>query len=95
MRESAIEQKLTGLVRSKGGLSYKFISPGRVGVPDRIVVAPGGAVWFVELKTSKGRLSRMQEYQLEQLRNCGANAVALYGEAEVETFVRTVFRVGV
>ena len=37
MREKIIEEKLTKAVRQKGGVCWKFTSPGTAGVPDRIV----------------------------------------------------------
>jgi Holliday junction resolvase len=51
MLERDIEKHLVRRVAEHGGVAYKFVSPGRVGVADRIVVLPGGVVWFVELKS--------------------------------------------
>lgn len=42
MREKTIEAKLVQAVRTKGGLAPKFTSPGLDGVPDRLVLLPGG-----------------------------------------------------
>ena len=42
MKESQIEAKLGKMVRAKGGLYYKFVSPGNPGVPDRIVITADG-----------------------------------------------------
>ena len=50
MKESEIEARLVRGVKALGGVAYKFVSPGNVGVPDRVVVLPGGRVIFVELK---------------------------------------------
>ena len=50
MRESELEARLVRGVKAAGGVAYKFVSPGSVGVPDRLVVLPGGKVVFVELK---------------------------------------------
>lgn len=57
MRESDIERRLVQGVKKLGGRAYKFVSPGNVGVPDRLVVLPGGVVLFVEVKAPDGRLS--------------------------------------
>lgn len=40
--ERELEAKLVHAVRSRGGLCLKWISPGASGVPDRIVLLPGG-----------------------------------------------------
>ena len=71
MKESEIEARLVRGVKALGGVAYKFVSPGNVGVPDRLVVLPGGRVIFVELKAEGGRLSPMQRQQLARLRRLG------------------------
>ena len=86
MRESVIEGKLRRLVTEKGGRFYKWTSPGNDGVPDRIAVFPGGRVWFVELKTDKGRLADVQKYQQEVLRKLGCNVTTVYGETGIRQF---------
>ena len=50
MREKTIEQYLCDAALRHGGRAYKWVSPGRVGVPDRLVVLPGGNVFGVECK---------------------------------------------
>ena len=58
--ESKIEAALVVRVKTLGGTCEKFVSPGRRGVPDRIVTLPGGRIIFVELKGTAGRLSPSQ-----------------------------------
>lgn len=48
MREKQIEQVLVKQTKSMGGLALKFISPGYDGVPDRLVLLPGGKIAFAE-----------------------------------------------
>ena len=43
MTEAQIEAKMVRMVRERGGLCYKFVSPNNPGVPDRIVITPDGA----------------------------------------------------
>jgi hypothetical protein len=50
MKEKELEVRLITQVRKKGGIAYKFISPGINGVPDRLVLLPGGRAGFVEVK---------------------------------------------
>jgi hypothetical protein len=40
MRESKIEKDVSAAVNGRGGRAYKFVSPGRRGVPDRIMLMP-------------------------------------------------------
>ncbi|MDE7121894.1 MAG: VRR-NUC domain-containing protein [Oscillospiraceae bacterium] len=52
MQEKAIEHRLLQSVKKIGGQCWKFVSPGNVGVPDRIVLLPAGRMAFVEVKAS-------------------------------------------
>ena len=90
MLEKNIEKRLRAMVLARGGLTYKFIGL-EVGVPDRIVIAPNGAVWFLELKTKKGRVSKMQSHQIGRLKKVKANVRVLYESYGVDNFIREVF----
>lgn len=90
LKESAIEARLVRMVRDRGGLCYKFVSPGNPGVPDRIVITPGGRTIYVELKTEVGRLANIQKWQLEEMRKRGAEIRVLRGMDQVKEFVREV-----
>lgn len=91
MKESQIERCLVRGVKAHGGLCYKFVSPGNIGVPDRIVIAPGGKTIYVELKTKTGRMAEMQKWQRSEMEKRGADVRALYGMVEVKDFLREVF----
>lgn len=70
-----------------GGIAYKWVSPGHDGVPDRIVVFPGGRVEFVELKTSIGRISPIQQAQIARLKALEQVVIVLYGLDEVTEYL--------
>lgn len=61
MKEKKVEEKLRLDVKKMGGIAFKFVSPGRNGVADRIVVMPGGKIWFVEMKAPGKGLSPLQK----------------------------------
>lgn len=50
MLEREIEQQLVKAAKAAGGLALKFMSPGFDGLPDRILLLPGGRVCFAEVK---------------------------------------------
>ena len=87
MVESQLEARLVQGVKALGGIAYKFVSPGNRGVPDRLVVLPGGRLLFAELKADGGRLSRLQAYQLESLGALGAEVCTGRGETGVQEFL--------
>lgn len=93
MREREIEKKLRLGVINKGGECYKWTSPNNRGVPDRIVIMPGGKVYFVEVKAEDGKLSPVQKAQLRRLNKLGCRVRVLYGLAEVDSFLQELDRV--
>jgi hypothetical protein len=50
MLEKIIEGKVCAYAAEKGLLTYKFTSPARMAVPDRLFIRPDGTVFFVEFK---------------------------------------------
>lgn len=71
MIENDVEKYLIRQVKAIGGLCWKWISPGRRGVPDRIVMLPGGGVYFVELK-APGKTERPDQVLVQKkLRSMG------------------------
>lgn len=89
MVESDIERWMLRQVHARGGLFYKFTSPGNDGVPDRILIWNARVV-FIELKQERGRLSRMQEIQIERMRERGAEVRVVYGRAQAEELLKEV-----
>ena len=71
MLEKYVEQSLRNAVRERGGLALKFVSPGMAGVPDRIVLMPGGRCAFVELKAPGKPLRPLQVKRKRQLESLG------------------------
>ena len=71
MREKTIEAMLVKAVKNMGGLAPKFISPGLDGVPDRLVLLPGGKLAFIELKAPGKELRPLQVRRKRQLEALG------------------------
>lgn len=91
MKESTIEARLVRMVRARGGLCFKFVSPGNPGVPDRIVITPEGRTIYVELKTPVGRLAKVQKWQHEEMQKRNAEVRTLWSVEDVNEFVKEVF----
>ena len=87
MRESEIERHFVWTVERMGGITYKFTSPGRKGVADRIACLPDGSTWFVELKTVKGRLSPWQKIFAADMRRMGLNYIVIRSTEEVDQWM--------
>lgn len=65
------------------------MAPTEVGIPDRVVLIPGGAVWFVELKRARGGVvSPKQRVVHSKISHGGHNVVVLAGVDEVKMWIR-------
>lgn len=85
--EKAVEAYLKKSMKEAGGLCWKFVSPGIVGVPDRICIFPGGEVIFVELKAPGKVPSPMQYRRLADINSLNAEATWLASLEEVDVFI--------
>lgn len=85
--EKQIEQTLVNMVRKHGGLCLKWVCPGWAGVPDRIVLMPGGRVVFVETKRPKGGvLSNRQKWWGKKLVDLGFQYWVIWDFEELGLF---------
>ena len=70
MRESTVEAALSRECRLRGFLCVK-LAPTSPGVPDRLIVAPGGTAVFVEVKAPGRRPRAAQRSWHERIRELG------------------------
>jgi ubiquinone/menaquinone biosynthesis C-methylase UbiE len=74
------------MLERHGGLCLKWVCPGWSGVPDRIVLLPGGRIMFVETKRPKdGKLSAMQKWWLKKLRGLGFDVWVVWRFEDIDT----------
>lgn len=90
MLEKKIEKELKKRVEDIGGISIKLVSQYQNGIPDRLVILPEGRVYFIELKTDKGRLSDLQIYQQNRLRRLKQNVRTIWTCEDIEEFMSEV-----
>ena len=77
MLEKDIESKVCEYARAKGVLAYKFTSPARAAVPDRMFIAPDGRVWFCEFKRGGQKPTPAQEREHAKLRTQKVNVFVI------------------
>ena len=83
MREKITEQKLVRAVKNMGGIAPKFFSPGFDGMPDRIVLLPGGHIGFVEVKAPGEKPRPLQLSRHGLLRRLGFKVFVLDDEQQI------------
>ena len=77
MREKLIEQHLVQAVKNSGGIAPKLVCPGFDGMPDRLVLLPGGKIGFVEVKAPGKEPRPLQVARHELLRRLGFKVYVL------------------
>lgn len=83
--EKDIEKKLRLMVGRHGGLCLKWVCPGWSGVPDRIILLPGGHIIFAETKRPKGgKVEKLQQWWRKKLNGLGFKAYIVWSEEDVE-----------
>lgn len=89
MRESSIEKYLKTKIIGMGGLCWKFVSPGTIGVPDRIVIHKGKVI-FVELKAAGQKPRAIQMHRAKQLDCQNCPVIVIDSKADVDRFVMSM-----
>lgn len=84
--EAQLEKMLHDGVRHLGGMSMK-LAPTTAGMPDRLVLWPGGRIDLVELKTDKGSVRRIQEIQHHRIAKLGTYVQLVRGESGIRSYL--------
>lgn len=87
MGEKVLERKLVEAVKAAGGIAPKFVSPGFNGMPDRLVLLPGGKIAFVEVKGYEMKPRPLQIKRHEMLRQLGFKVYVLNHNGQIQRIV--------
>jgi hypothetical protein len=90
MLEKEIELQLVMAVKKMGGRAVKFTSPGFDGMPDRLVLLPGGRCGFVEVKAPGKRMRALQRVRHEMLKALGFKAYVLDAKEQIEEIINDI-----
>ena len=78
MLEKEIEKRVCEYARKTyGALTYKFTSPNRRNVPDRLLLFPNGTVIFIEFKRKAKQLTEGQKRECQRIRNHGFTVLVI------------------
>jgi hypothetical protein len=94
MLEKQIETKVCEYAKTKNVLAYKFTSPARAAVPDRLFVVPDGRMFFCEFKREGFKPTPAQEREHTKLRQHKVNVFVVdnveQGKAMIDLMVMGV-----
>lgn len=88
--EKEIENYLTEKAKACGGLALKWVCPSWTGVPDRIVLLPGGRIGFVETKAPGKHLRPQQARWQERLISLGFKAYAADSKSDIDRILKEI-----
>jgi hypothetical protein len=71
MTEQQIQSKRIKQLEQDGYYVIKLIKTNKNGIPDLVAIPPRTKVLFSEVKTPTGRLSKLQEYRIKELKEHG------------------------
>lgn len=92
MRERDIEAYLRERVKALGGWAAKWVSPGNNGVPDRLVILPGGRIVMAELKAPGRKPDPLQVVQHKRLRALGCDVRVIDSKEQVDDMLRELMQ---
>lgn len=75
--EKEIEAKVCQFAKGKGIMHYKFTSPAKRSVPDRLFILPGGASFFIEFKRAGEHPTPSQRVEIGKLQKQGATVYVI------------------
>ena len=81
--EKQIEHALTLMVKARGGIAPKFVSPSFAGMPDRLVLLPGGVFAFAELKAPGMKPRALQLARHRLLKDLGFKVYVIDGIEQI------------
>ena len=88
VREREIEGYLRRRVEQAGGRCVKFIPDVDNGMPDRVVMLPGGVLLWVETKKPKGgKVSSLQREQHRRLRALGQRVEVVWTKEDADALL--------
>lgn len=90
MKESAIQKKIQDYIKSIGGYVVKVVAAPRAGIPDLLCCIKGKFIAF-EVKTESGRVSKLQEYNIKQIKLSGGEAYVVNSVNSVNTILDDIF----
>jgi len=79
MTEQQIQSKRIKELEADGYYVIKLIKTNKNGIPDILAIPKDSNALFIEVKTPKGKLSKLQEYRLKEIQQHGCRTEVYRG----------------
>ncbi|HDZ5024820.1 TPA: VRR-NUC domain-containing protein [Campylobacter jejuni] len=89
MTESAIQRQIIDYLNSQNIYNFKIIACNKKGVPD-IFCLINGLGLFLEVKTKKGKVSKLQNYQIDRINELGGKAKVVRSVDDVKNIIMSL-----
>lgn len=71
MTEQQIQRRRAKELEEQGYYVIKLVKTNKNGIPDLIAIPPNSDVLFSEIKKENGKVSKLQEFRIEELKKHG------------------------
>ena len=88
--EKTLEARLAREIEARGGMALKYTSQYHRGIPDRIVLLPGGHTIFVELKSTGQKPTKLQMHAIRKLVKMGHSVYIIDRTGLLDSFLQVV-----
>ena len=88
--EKTLEARLVREIEARGGMALKYTSQFHRGIPDRICLLPYGCTYFVELKSTGKKPTKLQEHAMQKLRELGNLVYVIDSTEALDDFLENV-----
>lgn len=90
--EKVIERTVCKRAESLGCLQYKFVSPQRRSVPDRLFITPNGEVFFAEFKRKGQKPTPAQIVEIDKIKRQGVSVWVIDSVEEGKHMLEVMLR---
>lgn len=88
--EKTLEARLVREIEARGGMALKYTSQFHRGIPDRICLLPYGLIYFVELKSTGKKPTKLQDHALKKIFDLGFAGYVIDKTEDLEKFLARV-----
>lgn len=86
--EKTLERQLNKAVKDKGGMSIKLLTALFRGLPDRLCLLPVGRLFFIEMKSTGDKPSKIQQVVHRRLAKIGFPVYVLDTKVKLDEFIK-------